>query len=223
MNKNEFEQLFSIRNADLTDKLATLYISQVRGTLATPPYCYSLKIAKDVAEGIIKNGDKLMSNALAESDNEDDDLDAINQTGDDFKAIVPLTLLELTLNDNIANDVKKILYKMYPTPYKGFHITKARALQFSTALKQIKDFLKMHAFQGLTATIALLADSNEDGVVFGNNQTIPINILEEQIKIINTCQKQLTPMIIDIIYFNKNAIYITSLKPNDQTEKFTII
>ena len=64
----------------------------------------------------------------------------------------------------------------------------------------MRNYLKMRAFQEFFAVIALLEDCSEDGVLFGGQQTVPVEVMEGQIQnMLAGCGKQLAPMPVDLI------------------------
>ena len=173
-DKAHFQQHVSQRNETVKNKIASIYISTAKGTLMSPPFSYSEKISGEVSEGIVNYGDKLMSNAMAESD-DDDEMDELNQIGEDFQAMVPATALELTIDQQPPP--VDMVHNLYPMPDKGFYISKSTVSQFAKGLEEIRNFLKMRAFQGFTAAIILLGQWTADGVVFGGNQTVPVEVV----------------------------------------------
>ena len=93
--------------------------------------------------------------------------------------MVDLTLLELTIVEHVPQDKAEAVKQLYPMPKKGFHISKAKATQFWKGVEEMRIFLKMRAFQGFIAAIALIGDVNEDGAVFGGNQTVPTEVTKK--------------------------------------------
>ena len=79
-----FQQLHSDKCASLKGKVTSVYKHTAKGILMSPPFCYPQRISMEVSEGIVDYGDKLMSNALAESDS-DGDLEELNQIGEDMQ------------------------------------------------------------------------------------------------------------------------------------------
>ena len=223
VGKAHFLQLFSERNEVLKNKLASIHISTAKGTLISEPFHYPEKISGQVAEGIVNYGDKLMSNALAESDDEGE-IDELNQIGEDFQAMVSGTLLELVVDENASDGKLQVVEALYPMPNKEFHITKSSATQFMKALEEIRNYMKMRAFQGFSATIALVGEHTEDGVVFGGQQTVPDQVIEEQIKnMLEGRGKQLAPMAVDLITVEGHELKVATIKANEDTiERFII-
>ena len=157
-----------------------------------------------------------MSNALAESDDEGE-IDELNQIGDDFQAMVDGTLLELNIDTNKPESTKDVVYALYPKPNKGFHITRGSAMVFPKALKEIRDYLKMSAFQGFSGGVALVGESNEDGVVFGGNQTVPVAVIEKQIQnMMEGHGKQIAPMVLVLITLEDNRLRVSTIKANEE-------
>ena len=137
--KAHFQQLISERNESLKDKIRFIYISTAKSVLMSPPFSYSEKISKQVSDGIVNYGDKLTLNAVAESDDEDDEIEELNQMGDDFQTMVPITALELTIDSSVGGNFLKPVHNLYPMPEKGF----PSANQASTSLREIRNYLKL--------------------------------------------------------------------------------
>ena len=221
--KAHFQQLHAGKCASLKGKVMSIYKSTATGILMSHPFAYSERISREISDGIIDYGDKLMTNALAESDSEEE-LEDLNQMGDDMQTMVDVTLLELTIDSNPVEQKKDVVHKLYPIPQKGFHISQARANQFSKAIEEIRNHLKTRAFQGFVAAVALLGDFNEDGIVFGGQQTVPLEVIEGQIqKMLAGRGKQLAPLALDLIMVKDGQLIVSSIKANeDAVEHFTI-
>ena len=221
--KAHFEQIFSERNDVLKDKIASIYTSTVKGTLISPPFCYSERISKEVSEGIVNYGDKLMSNVFVESD-EEDEIDEINQIGEDFQVMVYGTILELSVDNNASQQKEIVLHTLYPMPGKAFHISKAAVNQFSKAIEEMRNYITMRAFQGFSAAIALIGEYSDDGVVFGGQQTVPVEVIESQIQnMLAGRGKQLAPMAVDLIMMKDDQLKVSTIKANeDAIERFSI-
>ena len=220
IDRAHFLQLHSAKNASFKETVCSMLIAKAKATLMSPPFCYPEKISKAVSEGIVKYGDKLMCNAMAESDSEDDDqdIDELNQLGDDFEAMISNTQLELNVDGNrdCKNDVK-IFRNLYPRPEKSVYVKKSCVNKFGNGLENIRDYLNYDAHKGLTATIALIGDTNKDGVIFGGNQTVPLQIIEGQIQnFLNGRGGQILPMAVDLIVKDSSGIGIkvSTIKPH---------
>ena len=221
--KAHFQQLHSEKCASLKSKMTSIYKSHVKGILMSPPFSYTEGISKGVSDGVVDYGDKLLSSVMVDSDDEGE-LDEVNQVGDDMQAMVDVTLLELVINDHPTESQRQIIHKLYPIPQKGFHISQITVMQFAKALEEIRNFLKMRAFQGFVAAVALLGDFSEDGVVFGGQQTVPLEVIESQVQnMLAGRGKQLAPLAVDVIMEKEGQLVVSSIKANeDDVEHFTI-
>ena len=214
--KVHFQQHHSGRYEALKEKIASIYTSTAKGILMSPPFSYCESISREVSEGIVNYGDKLMCNAMAESDDEDEEMDELNQLGDDFQAMVDLTLLVLTIDENEADAKKDVVQRLYTLPKKGFHISQGKTLQFMKAIEEMRNYLKTRAFQGFIAAIALLGEVTEDGVVFGGKQTVPVEVIEGQIQnMLAGRGKQLTPLAVDLIMVQNGQLKVSTIRANE--------
>ena len=224
--KPHFEQHMSQRNESLKNRLASIHISTAKGILMSPPFCYSENISREISDGIVNYADKLMSNAMADSDDEDDEMIELNQMGDDFQAMVDTTLLLLIIDDKASHQkvLMDTLQRLYPVPKKAFHISRATTPQFYKGLEEMRSYLKTRAFLGFSATIALVGDYTEDGAVFGGQQTVPLGVIENQIKSMMEARgKQLAPMVVDLITVTDGQLFVSTIKANDDdVERYCI-
>jgi hypothetical protein len=223
LHSPSFRQQFNHRNEHLKADLELIYINYVKNILTEVPFCYTDQMATSISEGIVTNGEMLMVNA--EEDDEDEDkvdemLDKLNEISEEFEDLVPETLLELRLDGDNAKEKREMLHSLYPVPTKHAHVQEKDAFQCSKALEAIKQFLSGKGKLGVCASIALLGDWTEDGVVFGGSQTVPLAMIEAQImKMLANRGIDLTPMVVDLIAVGKDSIRVSSINANGNNVK----
>jgi len=201
LSKAHFQQEISKRNDALRDMVESLYISQAKSILSRPPFCYSEKISKEVSEGIVRHGDKLLSNATLDSEDEDDETDELNELGDEYQNMVNSTLLQLNINPkDESTDHIPPTFRLYPQPNDTENTESAEAPVLGKALQEMKRFIEGRASQGFAAAIMLEGDCTEDGVSFGGQLVVPVDIIQAQVqKLLNTRGLNICPMAVDLV------------------------
>jgi hypothetical protein len=221
-DKALFEQEYSQQNEFQQNLLETEYIEKVRGKLQSPPFCYPTNTAVSVADGIVKHGDRLVTNAEAEDD--EDPMDEINYMGDEFQSYTGSTTLELTIGgEEKAEEMATVFRTLYPLPAKNFNRTKHKEDQFRKALEHMKKYINGHAFLGFTSGIAILGETNEDGIVFGS-ATVPIEMVERAVEdILSKSEKRLPKKVDLVIVDGKDKLKISRIERDTSEVKKIIV
>ena len=179
------------RNRKIKDKVSGIYMGKVKEILMKPPFSYSEFIASDVADGVVNYGDRLMPNCM-DCDDDDGKIDEVHEIGGSFQTLQENITLKIISGDYHGIDV----YRFYTIDER--FISDSRVANFADTLTAVRAFLKTKAQKGFTATIVMLCDYTEDGLVFTSGQTVPVEILENQIQIMLTGD-QILPMAVDLV------------------------
>ena len=201
--------------------VADAYIETIRDTLKDAPYSYSEKICKDVAEGIVHYGSRLMCNETCDDSDEhsDDDCERLNQLGDDMLATADTTALVLR-KDWAKNTGKamKLVRQYYPLPKDLCHVRNARASGIEQALDEINDFLRTKAARSFTAAIVLIGEWSS---IFGQDgDRTPLEIIEEAVQ--DALADRLTPSSVDLVVPGKKTVKVSTVKA-DGIIRLTIV
>ena len=114
--KAEVVTEFDRRNNEVKERIRTKYIRDATNMLMITPFCYSEKISREVAEGIVDHADKLMTNADAEDSDDDQEMNELNNMGDKFQSMQNSIWLLMHVDKSDHPTKVQLLKKLMPQP-----------------------------------------------------------------------------------------------------------
>lgn len=210
---------FQLRNETLKNKLATLYIQQVKDILHNKLH-YDDDTAKDLAQDIVKYGYHIYVNICfktqEENDEHDDFIEEVNQLGNEFQAMKESTTLVLDLESSDADVCVELVEYQYPLTPR--HITKCVIYNEEQLAREIKFYLKYRAFLGSAASIIVCAQDDDHHDDSGKT----IEFIEKYIcDILKGKEDDRNPMVVDLIRPTRTGIIIKSITPGDEYQHNT--
>ena len=199
-------QFLENRNREIKDKVASIYMKNATEMLMKPPFCYSESISSEVAEGIVNYGDKLTCNC----GEGDERMDEVNGIGDEFQALQKSITLKVISGDGYDMDVSSFITT------DEYYTSVSMVTSFVDTLLAVRAFLKTKAQRGFTATIIMLCGYTEDGLVFTSDQTVPVEVLENEIQLmLKSRADQILPMAVDLVIVKQGAYQqVSQIQPN---------
>ena len=174
---------------EIRDKVMSDYMTKATEMLMSPPFCYSKSISSDVAEGIVKFGDKISCNC-GESDERMDELNAI---GTQFQALQNNIVMKVKCGENMDDSELSSSTEESKT-------SECNVASLVDTLLTVREFLESEGQKGLAATVIMLCDCNEDGVVFPSGQTVPAEIVENEIRLmLKDRSGQILPIAVNLV------------------------
>ena len=198
-------------SAEVRDKVGAIYMENAKDMLMSPPFCYDARTSADVAEGIVKHGDKISCNC-GQGDVRMDELNAI---GDAFQALQRSTALKVISGENMGDSAL--------ITSDDIDTSLCNVASFADTLLAVRDFVKTKAQRGFGASIVMLCEYNEDGVVFTSGHTVPVEILENEIQLLlkdRGGRGQILPIAVNLLIESHGKCHHLSQIHPDHVERF---
>ena len=160
------------------DRLGRMHVQKAESLLKQRPFCFKASTATKVAEGVVLNGEVLMSNA-DESD-EEDEANWINDIGSEYAQILRVAVLFIQApvgeetrsleTDTKSRDLQyKNLTKIHPVlnqeDRQVFKDTKT-VHSYEEMKAEILDFVKKKGSRAVTASVIFNGHGTEKGLRF---------------------------------------------------------
>ena len=195
---------------EVRDKVGTLYMAKAKDMLMRPPFCYSEDISSEVAEGIVKFGDKIRCNC----GEEDVHADELNAIGTQFQTLQNNIVMKVKCGENM--DDSQLI-----TSSDESDTSDCNAASLVDTLLAVRKFVKTKAQKGLAATVIMLCECNEDGVEFPSGQTVPTEIVENEIQLmLKERSGQIFPMAVNLVIESRGKYHHLSQVYPDHVDRF---
>ena len=146
------------------------------------------------------------------------EMDEVNDFGDKFQALQKNVTLKIISGTN--KDVSSFI------AVDKDYIKDVKVKNFANILEVVKEFLKTEALKGVMATIMMLCDYTEDGLMCISKDTVPLEILEREIQLMLE-GKQLLPMAVNLVVVKDGQYHqVSHIQPEDvnrSISRFNII
>ena len=217
-----FNQIHSKRCNEIRELVSHLQINKVKWMLKSDPFGYNEQISSEVAEGIVIHGDKLVSNSEQEWE-DDPELVAINQIGDNARNAVPVTLLEVGINTCASHaECMNNVHSLYPSPSTKKLYSENKTECLGECLNVIESFMAGAGGTGYVAAVVLKTSFGESGVRFPKGCEVPIEVLERHIQHFLVTRKDLIqPMAVHLIIPGVSQIGI-SILAREKSERYMV-
>ena len=198
MTLAEFVQNQERHVQDMMDRLGRMHVQRAESLLKQRPFCFQPSTATKVAEGVVLNGEILMSNA--EDSDDEDEANWINDIGSEYAQILRVAVLliqapveEDTRPLEIDTESRDMQYKNFVKIHPELNQENPQIHKEPTKIvhnykemqTEILDFIMKYGSRAVIASVIFNGHGTENGLRFHKHEDgdeVPLDTVIEDLK-----------------------------------------